>query len=110
MFMREQWSCPDLNPPEREYPLVIAGSDEEFPDCPAYYLRTADMGLPAEHLIEGTTHPARLVSEWAMEIESGARMVDTLAPKARELVHLYLRQKRQREDHEREQRAKERGR
>jgi len=108
--MREQWSCPDTNPPEREYPLVIPGSDEEFPDCPAYYLRTVGMGLPAEHLIEGGTHPAQIVSEWSMEVENGARMVETLPLKGRDLVHLFLRQKQLRDEHARKEREKKRAR
>lgn len=107
--MAEQhWSCPDTNPAPREYGLTVPGTDEEFPDCPGYYLRTVDMGLPAEHLIEGSLHPAQLVSEWAMEVESGARMVDTLSPKARDLVHVWLREKDKRQNWESDERKKKR--
>ena len=108
--MRGQWSCPDLNPPPRDCGLVIAGSDEEFPDCPSYYLRTADMEMPAEHLIEGTTHPAQIISEHAMEVETGARSVTTMSPKVRDLVHVFLREKGKRDDHDRKMREKARGR
>lgn len=80
----------------------IPGSKYEFDDCPAYYLRTAPMGLPADHLLDGYTHPANLISEYAFEVESGARNVDTLSPKVRELVHLWLVEKRRRDDHDRE--------
>ena len=88
--------------------LPIPGSTYQFDECPAYYLRTVGMRLPADHLIDGTTHPARLISEYAFEVESGARNVDTLSPKVRELVHLYLNEKRQREDYAMEKRNKDR--
>ncbi len=69
----------------------------EFDDCPAYYLRRAGMDLPAEHLLDDGTHPATLVNDWAFEVEAGSRNVDTLSPKARELVHLHLNEKAARE-------------
>lgn len=89
--------------------MPVPGSKFEFDDCPAYYLRTAGMGLKAEHLIDGHTHPAQLIAEFAMEIESGARNVETISPKARELVHLHFREKRQREEHDSEKRNEQRG-
>jgi hypothetical protein len=55
------------------------------------------MGLPAEHLMPDGTHLASLVGEWAMEIESGARSIDSLSPKARTAVHLYLRERNARD-------------
>ncbi len=67
-----------------DFPVV------EFRECPAYFLRTVRSDLPAEHLIDDGTHPATLIGEWAFEVESGSRNVDTLSPKARDLVHLYL--------------------
>lgn len=84
----------------------VPGSEFLFDDCPAYYLRTARMGLPAEHLIDGHTHLAQLVSECAIEVESGARNVDTLSAKMRDGVHLYLSERRQRDDHAREMERK----
>ena len=73
------------------------GSPEAFDDCPAYYLRTAAAGLPAIHLIEDVTHPAELVGNWAFEVESGSRQIDSLSPKAIDGVHLWFREKRARE-------------
>ncbi len=106
----EHWSCPDTNPRPREYGLLVPGTDEEFPDCPGYYLRTADMGLPADHLIEGATHPAQIISEWAMEVESGARRVSSMSAKGRDGVHLWLREKAKQREYDREQREKNRAR
>lgn len=107
MSMRAQWACPDLGhkkPNGLHNP--IPGSDKLFDDCPAFYLRTVSMGLPAPHLIEGATHPATLVSQWAFEVESGSRNVETLSPKAIELVHLWLSEKHARESYESEKRGK----
>jgi hypothetical protein len=101
MDLRERWACPDLGvtrEPGTYNP--IPGSSYEFDDCPAYYLRTASMGMPAEHLIDGNTHPATLVSEWAFELESGSRSVDSLSPKARDLVHLHLNERAAKMSHE----------
>jgi hypothetical protein len=81
---------------------IPGSSGYEFNDCPAYYLRTAGMGLPADHLVDGVIHPAQPVSEWAFEVESGARNVDTLSAKAASLVHLYIAEKRARDEYERE--------
>ncbi len=92
--MWEQWGCPDIDArkPEGVF-LPVPGSRFEFDTCPAFYLRTASGGRKAPHLIDGHTHPAQLVSEWAFEVESGSRSIETLSPKARELVHLYLTEK-----------------
>ncbi len=108
--MREQWACPDLGrkKPDGLY-NPIPGSLEEFDDCPAYYLRTTGMGLPAVHLIDGVTHPGSIVSQWAFEIEAGARLVDSLSPKAMELVHIHLSEKRARDDYASEKRKAARG-
>jgi len=65
-------------------------------------------GQPAPHLIGGHTHPARLIGEYAFEIEAGSRNVETLSPKAIELSHLFLREKMAREDHARELRKAQR--
>ncbi len=89
--------------------LPIVGSTYEFDDCPAYYLRTAGMGLPAVHLLDDRAHPAMLVSEWAFEVESGSRSIETLSPKARELVHLHLKERGSRERKESEMRRAGRG-
>lgn len=96
--MREQWACPDLGV-KKPAGLwnMIPGSPAEFDECPAYYLRTVDMELPAVHLIDGITHPAHMVSEWAFEVESGARAVDTLSSKGRDAVHLYVGEKNARD-------------
>lgn len=85
-------------------PKVIPGSTYDFDDCPAYYLRVIGMDMPAIHLINDVTHPAHLVSEWATEVENGARNVDTLTPKAREGVHLWLTEMAQRREHENKRR------
>ncbi len=85
----------------------VPGSSFDFDDCPAYYLRTGGGELPAEHLMEDGSHPASLVSEWAFEVESGARNIDTLSAKGREGVHLYLSEKRSRDDFAAEKRRKE---
>lgn len=84
----------------------VPGSSYMFDDCPAYYLRTARHDLPAEHLIDGHTHPAHIVSEYAFEIETGSRSVETLSPKVRELVHLHLHEARARDDFAREKERK----
>jgi hypothetical protein len=92
--MREQWACPDLGlrkPDGLHNP--VPGTAFEFDECPAYYLRTVDQERPAVHLIDGITHPAHLVGEWAFEVESGARMIDSLSPKGREAVHIHVGEK-----------------
>lgn len=109
--MRERWACPDLGAskePGRFNPVPGAKFDE-FDDCPAYYLRTASMRLPADHLIDGMTHPATLIQEYAFEIENGARSVETVSPKVRDLVHLHLAERRSRDNFESEKRAEKRG-
>ncbi len=89
--------------------LPIVGTSYEFDDCPAYYLRTAGMGLPASHLLEDMGHPAMMVGEWAFEVETGSRNIETLSPKARELVHLHLRERDSRERKLSEMRKENRG-
>lgn len=107
--MREQWACPDVGVKKPDgYHNPIRGSTEAFDDCPAYYLRTASTGLSAEHLIDGVTHPAELVGQWAFEVETGSRQVDSLSPKAIEGVHVYFREKRAREQFEDELRKRKR--
>lgn len=105
MSMRAHWACPDLGAkrPEGLY-NPIPGSREQFDDCPAYYLRTGANGMSAPHLIDGSTHAAALVSQWAFEVEAGARNVETLSPKGTEGVHLWLREKRGRDDYATEKR------
>ncbi len=89
--------------------LPIVGSTASFEDCPAYYLRERRMDLPAEHLLEDGTHVASFVSEWAFEVESGTRMIDTLTTKGRAAIHLYLNEKSQRERKVSELRREQRG-
>jgi hypothetical protein len=103
--MRSQWACPDLGAkkPDGLY-NPIPGSSEQFDDCPAFYLRTAGNGMNAPHLIDGHTHPAQLVGQWAFEVESGSRNVESLSPKAIELVHMHLRERRSRDDYAAEKR------
>ncbi len=109
--MRERWACPDLGIEKDEGMFQpVPGTDEEFPDCPAYYLRTARMGLPAVHLIDGVTHPDQLVSTWAFEVENGSRQSDTLSAKAIELVHLRIRESRKRDKFADEKRKAKNGR
>lgn len=101
--MRKLWACPDLGMSKSEgMYLPIAGTDAHFDQCPAYSLRTADMGLPAEHLIDGVTHPATIVFKYAFEVEAGSRNADSLSPKAWELVHLAISERRSRDAYERE--------
>ncbi len=102
-MMRTQWACPDLGikKPDGLYNLIPGCTSSEFDDCPAYYLRVGNE-RPAEHLIDGITHPAHMVSEWAFEVESGARLVDTLSPKGREAVHLFVSEKSARERYARD--------
>lgn len=108
--MRQQWACPDLGAKRPDGAWnPIPGSQELFDDCPAFYLRTGAGDLDAPHLIEGVTHPARLVSQWAFELESGSRNVETLSPKAIELVHLWLKEKRSRDDYASEKQRSKRG-
>ncbi len=89
--------------------LPIVGSSTAFEDCPAYYLRERHMNLPAEHLLENGSHVASFVSEWAFEVESGTRMIDTLTTKGRSAVHLYMNEKSQRERRLSEMRRENRG-
>lgn len=105
--MRRKWACPDLGLVKREgcY-LPIPGSREEFPGCPAYSLRTAGMGMPADHLIDGAIHPAHLIQPKTVELEAGALVADSLSPKVHELTHLWLREKQSRREYEQEQRKK----
>jgi len=108
-MMREQWACPDLGKKKPEGLFnPIPGSPTDFDDCPAYYLRQAALEMPAEHLIDGVTHPAELVGQWAFEIESGARQIESLSSKALDAVHLWFREKRSREILEDELRKKKR--
>lgn len=106
-MMREQWACPDLGvkKPEGFY-NPIPGSSDGFDDCPAYYLRQAPSGRPAVHLIDDVTHPAELVGQWAFEVESGARQVDSLSLKALEGIHLHFREKRSRDQNDDEVRKR----
>lgn len=102
--MRHQWACPDLGEVKDEgIYLPVDGTDQQFPECPAAYLRMPhdipDMeerfGRPpfAEHLIDGGEHPAVSVSMYANEIESGARLAASLSPRVLMLVHLYMRER-----------------
>jgi hypothetical protein len=110
MEMRPRWNCPDLPRDQWLRPSCpVPGSTAAFDDCPAYYLREAHMGLPAAHLLETGTHVAAFVSEWAFEVEAGARSVDTLTAKGREAVHLYINQKAQRQRYQDELRREKRG-
>lgn len=103
--MRKAWACHDL-PTAKEpgHLLTVPGTRYEFDKCPAGYLRTAAMGLPAPFLIDGTTHPATLVGEWSAEMETGAIRADEMPPRGRELVHLMRREKTEKHDSERDKR------
>lgn len=118
--MRRGWSCPDLgrelDKPEGAY-LPIPGSDEQFPSCPAAFLRTRDdvevmsqrIGRPAygEHLIEGNIHPYSVVSEVMVEIENGARSMTTVSPKVMSLVNIAFREKALAREYERSLKKKD---
>lgn len=101
--MRRAWACHDLpNVKEPGHLMVIPGSKYEFDKCPAGYLRTASMALPAPFLIDGATHPATLTSEWAAEMEAGAIRADEIPPRGRELVHLMRNEKDDKREYDRE--------
>jgi hypothetical protein len=101
---RKLWCCPDLGTPKRiGYYQPIPGSDEQFPDCPKYYLRQLGDDLPAVHLIDDATHPAMLASMAATEIESGARTAESLSPKLLEAARVWMHESAGRRAYEREQ-------
>lgn len=101
---RRAWACPDLGL-VREHSLIpVPGTDEEFPDCPAYYLRAAADGLPADHLIDGAVHPAELAGIRATEFKNGAISSDDLSPRMLEAALLYCREDAAAQRHETEQR------
>jgi hypothetical protein len=118
--MRGAWACPDIGgdrPPGLGLP--IPGSKEEFPDCPAAYLRTADEvaelrvmrgGEPfAEHLVDGAVHPINIVAPVAFDVESGALASGACSPKMLALVRIFLSEKASREAHAAEKRREKRG-
>lgn len=108
--MRRRWGCPDLGAkkgPGQENP--VPGSRHEFPECPAYFLRTRDLDMPAEHLVGGVHHPAELIRDRASELEVGAISADQLSPKERELAHLWLRERADRNTYEAERRKERHG-
>ena len=78
----------------------MRGSNEEFPDCPAYYLRTSN----GVHLIDGAIHPAELAGMRSVEVKNGGVSVDALTPKALEAALLYGREDADHEAWDREQR------
>lgn len=87
---QESFACPDLAPALPEgCSLPIPGSSYEFRHCPQYSLRTAGMGLPAEHLIDGVRHPVMPVSADVAELEAGAIRYSDLTPKRSALTQLY---------------------
>jgi hypothetical protein len=120
MSMRKAWACVDIG--EAKEPglyMPVPGSAEEFPDCPAGYLRTAhdvmvlrdrQGGRPfADHLIEGNTHPATLISTDAAEVKSGARSVDSMSPRRLALVHIWLKEEASRDQNDSEMRRAKHG-
>lgn len=105
--LRKAWACVDLGVlKEPGCYLAVPGSKEEFPDCPAGYLRTAADGLPAPYLIDGLMHPGILASERTAELEAGAIRAEELSPKVRELVHIHRREKQSKWEHEQEERKR----
>ncbi len=120
MESRERWTCPDLPGmarPEGRHQLVL-GSQIQFPECPAAYLRTPALiatlrtrrggRVFSEHLINGVTHPDELVAPAAMEFKAGARTLDSMSVKMQELVKLRLSEDNAREVYEDELREQER--
>lgn len=106
--MRASWACPDLGlAKEPGYYLPVDGTSYEFPECPQFWLRTAGMRLDAPHLIDGTIHPASLVSRRAAELENGAIRADDIAPRVRELIHIWLPEREAAREHERERTREE---
>lgn len=104
--MRKRWACPDLGLVRGNGLLVIRGSDEEFPDCPAYYLRASGN---AAHLIDGAIHPAELASLRSMEIKNGAAKADDMTPKGLEAAMLWAREDADHTRWDQEQRKASRG-
>lgn len=109
--MRRNFACPDTQPPRGVGEMLpIEGTLEEFPECPAAYLRGAqDLGYLSDrfgkepfapHLIEGSVHPYSIVGEVMSEIENGARNVDTVSAKVMALVHLGFREQSRKRAHE----------
>ncbi len=67
------------------------------------------MGLPAEHLIDGLTHPDEIASAAAFELESGARSADSLSTKVLQLVHIRIAERSKRDAYSAELRRENRG-
>lgn len=92
--------------------MPIDGSLEMFPDCPAAYLRTGmdvqalslRWGKPVfdKFLMDGVTHPASIIGAYAAELESGARSVESITPRAMALVHIWNRETQAKRDYERQ--------
>ncbi len=93
--------CPDLGAPLPDgIALPIRGSTFELEECPAYYLRTIGMQLPAEHLVDGR-HPVSIVSADVAELEAGAIRYSDLPPKRATLTQLYQQERDAAREHAR---------
>ena len=107
-----RWGCPDLPPPDYEIANPVMSSEEVWGDCPAYYLRSEvpiDLGEKiadgtADHLIDGTTHPIRLVQLASADLESGATASERLPAKVLDLVMIYRAARDDRSEYERKRR------
>lgn len=96
--------------------LPVESTQEEFPECPAAYLRTgADVEMLedrfgrkpfAEHLIGGAIHPDFIVGATASEVETGARSTDTISPKVLSLIHVRFREQARKREYDSELRKR----
>ncbi len=103
-------ACPDAAPARSQgYGMAIPGSSYEFEECPAYYLRTLGMQLPADHLVDGR-HPVSLISADVAELEAGAIRYRDLTPKRAALTQLYQAERDAAREHARKHPKREAGR
>lgn len=113
-MMRTRWACPDLGEPKPDgYHQPVPGSEYDFPDCPAAYLRDCETvrilretrpTVMADHLVDGVLHPSNLVGEVVFALDNGAERIAELPPKVRALAMLHMSERASRDEYAREQR------
>ncbi len=97
---------------------MVPGSTHKFPECPAAFLRTADIVAKlrtrrqgyvfAEHLVGGVTHPDELVAPMAYDFKNGARTADSMSVTMQDLVFLRIAEENDRDKYADELRDKDR--